>query len=91
MLVINFAHIEVPLITGQWVTVNVFDATATDGEQAKLLANLVEAAELQTGLQSELSALGYVKDGEPEFFGEENLVKYLQKHGVPEWTHRIEV
>lgn len=91
MLNIKFALLEVPLIGGQWITVTVFDAVATDGEQAKLLDSLVEAARAQTGVQGQLSALGYVQDGESVYFGDENLVRYLRKHGVPEWTHQIEV
>lgn len=90
MLNIRFALLDLPLITGQWVTITVFDAMATDGEQAKLLGHLVEAAKLQTGIQAELSALGYMQDGVPTYYGDEDVVKYLQKHGVPTWTHELE-
>ena len=58
---------------------------------AHLLESLVEAAWLQTGIRAELSALGYVQDGEPRFYGEREVVSYLEKYGVPEWGHRIEV
>lgn len=91
MLNIKFAFMELPLVSGQWVSITVFDAMATDGEQAKLLNSLVEAAWLQTGIRAELSALGYVQDGAPRFYGEHEVVSYLEKYGVPEWGHRIEV
>jgi len=91
MLKIRFALLDLPLMSGQWVSITVFDATATDGEQAKLLSNLVEEAKLQTGIEAELSALGYVQDGAPMYYGADDVVQYLQKHGVPEWTHQIEV
>ncbi|ULU24270.1 hypothetical protein [Dyella terrae] len=88
---IELALLEAPLIGGRWVTVLVFDAMATDGQKAALLEQLVGAAKQQIGVTAELNVLGYKEGDKPTYYGEEALVAYLQKHGVPRWTHHIEV
>lgn len=88
---INMAFLEAPLTSGRWVPFLVFDAMVTDGEWESTLAQLVAEARRQTGIEAELNVLACLEDGKPVYRGEEGLVRYLMTHGVPNWTHHIEV
>jgi hypothetical protein len=85
---INFAHVR---IQGQ--SVAIFDADArthTKSARTKLLTNLVSRVRL-AGLRVDKAALAFIEAGDLTFFGSPDLVRYLVKNGLPEWTHTIDV
>lgn len=55
-----------------------------------LLHQLTQAARA-SGLRVEQSALAYKSGGRIQFYGDENLVRYLSKNWIPHWTHTIDV
>ena len=42
------------------------------------------------GYKIDQSALAFVEDGRLRFYGTENLVEFLSKNGLPQWTHWID-
>lgn len=90
---IKFAHLREKSTTGGWIDFAVFDAksrSGTDNDNAKLLAELSTKARA-SGLKIDQSALAYRQGGKIRFYGDKNLVGYLSRHGVPKWTHSIDV
>jgi hypothetical protein len=85
---VNFAHVKV-----QGFDVAVFDAkpmSRTDDARRQLLVDLTLRAR-RAGLKIDKSALAYVDDGRVRYFGNVDLVGWLQGVGVPAWTNWIEV
>ena len=87
---INLAHIREWSTTGGWINFVVFDAKSTAGNNEKLLTQLTSQARAN-GLQVDKSALAYATNGRLEFYGTKDLVQYLSKSGLPQWTHSINV
>lgn len=90
---INFAHIRERSTSGGWIDFAVFEGrsnTGSDSDNAVLLAQLTAKARI-SGLKIDQSALAYSYNGGIRFYGSENLVDYLSNHGLPQWTHNIDV
>lgn len=90
---INLAHIRENSTSGGWIDFAVFDAKSTsssDSVNATLLAQLTAKAQA-SGLKIDQSALAYNQNGRIQFYGTKNLVDYLSKRGLPQWTHNIDV
>jgi hypothetical protein len=87
---INLAHIRERSTIGGWINFVVFDAKSTTGNNEKLLTQLTSQARAN-GLKVDKSALAYTKNGHLEFYGTKDLVQYLSKSGLPQWTHSISI
>jgi len=87
---IDLAHIRERSTLGGYIDFVVFGAKSTTNNNAKLLSELTSKARMN-GLKIDKSALAYNKNGRLEFYGTPDLVKYLSNHGVPNWTHAIDV
>ena len=87
---VSLAHIRERSTTGSWINFIVFDAKSTTGNNEKLLTQLTSQARAN-GLQADKSALAYTRNGRLEFYGTKDLVQYLSKSGLPQWTHSISV
>lgn len=87
---VNLAHIRERSTTGGWIDFIVFDAKSTTNNNTQLLSQLTSKARA-SGLKADKSALAYNKNGRIEFFGTKDLVQYLAKSGLPQWTHTIDV
>jgi hypothetical protein len=90
---INLAHIRERSTTGGWIDFAVFDAKSTSGSDsgnATLLSQLTAKAR-GSGLKIDQSALAFSENGHIKFYGTKNLVDYLANHGLPQWTHQIDV
>lgn len=90
---INFAHLRERATSGGWVSFAVFDAKSTSGtnsDNSALLSQLTIKARA-AGLKVDQSALAFVQHGHIQFYGDQNLVNYLSRSGVPQWTHAIDV
>jgi len=89
---INFAHIRHPSTSGGSIDFAVFDAKAnsntTEAKQA-VLFQLTQAAR-GAGHKIDQSAIAYSQGGQIQFFGDKNLVDFLSKNGLPQWTHWID-
>jgi hypothetical protein len=89
---INFAHIRERSTSGGWIDFAVFDARSSSGTNsgnAEVLAQLTKNARL-AGHKIDQSALAYNESGQLKFYGTPNLVEYLSKSGLPNWTHYID-
>jgi hypothetical protein len=85
---INLAHVHT-----QGIDIAVFGADATtnsDSDRANVLQDLTLTAR-RKGLKVDKSALAFVRAGEIRFYGTPDLVNYLARSGVPNWTHTITV
>jgi len=87
---VSLAHIRERSTTGSWINFVVFDAKSTTNNNNKLLAQLTTKAR-NSGLKVDKSALAYRKNGRLEFYGTKDLVQYLSRSGLPQWTHTIDV
>ena len=90
---INLAHLREKSTTGGWIDFAVFDAksrSGSDKDNASLLAELTAKA-IASGLKIDQSALAYRQGGRNRFYGDKNLVDYLSRHGIPKWTHSIDI
>lgn len=90
---INFAHLRERSTSGGWIDFAIFDAksqSGTDSANKELLWQLTTAAR-NTGLKIDQSALAYSQNGRNRFYGDKNLVDYLSRHGIPHWTHSIDM
>jgi hypothetical protein len=89
---INFAHIRHPSTNAGTIDYAVFDAKAnsntTEAKQS-VLFQLTQAAR-SAGHKIDQSAIAYSESGQIQFFGDKNLVNFLSKNGLPQWTHWIE-
>jgi hypothetical protein len=85
---INMAYIRT-----QGIDYMVFDADSkqrTSLARDRLLGELTRRAQLQ-GPKIDKSALMFVENGRVIDHGTPDLVKYLVSHGLPRWTHTIDV
>ena len=92
-MTINIAHLRERSPSGGWIDFVVFDADSTnrnDSARSELLSQLTRKARL-SGLKVDKAALAFVENGKLKFFGPDDLIKYLSNHGVPNWTHTINV
>jgi hypothetical protein len=90
---IKFAHIRERSTSGGWINFVVFGAKSTSGSDSgnnTLLSQLTSKARA-AGLRVEQSALAFEQHGRIQFYGDKNLVSYLSRSGVPQWTHEIDV
>jgi len=88
----NFAHIRERSTSGSPIDFAVFDARSTSGlddDNAQVLADLTARARL-AGRKIDQSALAFIKNGRLMFYGTKNLVDYLSKRGLPQWTHSLD-
>lgn len=90
---INFAHIRARSTSGAWINFAVFDADATTRTAAARAAVLDDLTRKARGnrLRVDQSALAFTESGRLNFYGDRNLVDYLSKTGLPNWTHRLTV
>ena len=89
---INFAHVRERSTSGGWINFAVFDAKSTSGSKsanAALLQQLTSKAR-SASLRVDQSALAYRQGARIQFFGSQNLVDYLSRSGVPQWTHKLD-
>ncbi len=85
---INFAHVLI-----QNVNCCIFEADATSPTRearASLLVDLTHRAR-RSGLRVEKSALAFAESGRVNFFGADDLVRFLANNGLPTWTHTLAV
>lgn len=87
---INMAHLRERSTSGGWINFAVFDAKSTNGDNDGLLIQLTQAARAN-GLQVDQSAIAYKSGGKIQFYGDKNLVSYLSKGWIPQWTHTLDV
>ncbi len=88
---INFAHIRERSTSGGWIDFAVFEARSSSGldsDNASVLARLTAQAR-GAGHKIDQSALAYSDQGRIKFYGDKNLVEYLSRTGLPQWTHSI--
>lgn len=89
---INLAHVRERSTSGGWINFAVFEAKSTsntDSANAGVLAQLTAKAR-HAGLKIDQSALAFVENGRIKFYGSKNLVEYLSRGGLPQWTHSID-
>lgn len=89
---INLAHLRERAVSGGWVNFAVFEARSTSGtdtDNATLLAQLTVKARA-SGLKVDQSALAFTRNGKIYFQGSKNLVAYLSKGWLPQWTHTVD-
>lgn len=90
---VNFSHLREHSTSGGWINFAVFDAQATsntNSANAEILAQLTMKAR-HSGLRIDQSALAFSEGGRIKFYGTQNLVNYLSRAGLPQWTHSIDV
>jgi hypothetical protein len=92
MMMVNFAHLREPARTGGWINFAVFDARSSSGSTAdnsRLLAQLTVKARAAS-LRVDQAALAFINGGRLQFYGNQPLVDFLSKNGLPTWTHQID-
>lgn len=90
---IRFAHLRERSTSGGYINFAVFQANSNDGTdsgRAEVLHSLTMQARMQ-GLRIDQSALAYDEHGRLRYYGDRNLVSYLARRGVAQWTHHIDV
>lgn len=90
---IKLAHLRERSASGGWIDFAVFEAQPTasgDAANASLLSQLTARAR-SSGLKIDQSALAYFANGRIQYSGTKNLVDYLSRNGLPQWTHEIDV
>lgn len=87
---VNMAHLRERSTSGGWINFAIFDGKSTTGDNDGLLFQLTQAARA-AGLKVDQSALAYKHGSGIKFYGDKNLVAYLSKGWVPNWTHKIDV
>lgn len=89
---ISFAHLRERATNGGYIDFAVFDANATTGsdhDRRKVLFSLTQQARAQ-GLKIDASALVFQENGQPKTYGDQAIVDYLSRCGVPPWTHYLD-
>lgn len=84
---VNLAHLR-----NQGIDFAVFEADAQsrlDSDRAGVLQQLVFSAR-RAGLKIDKAALAFRQGNRIAFYGAADLVRYLQRRGVPRWTHTID-
>ena len=90
---INFAHLRERSTSGGWIDFAVFDTRSSSGlesDNADLLERLT-AQVISAGYKVDKSALAYEERGQIRFYGTKDLVDYLSRNGLPQWTYSIDV
>ncbi|SFV59686.1 hypothetical protein MNB_SV-9-1641 [hydrothermal vent metagenome] len=87
---VNLAHIRERSTRGVWIDFVVFDAKSTTNRNDELLVQLTSQVRA-SGFKVDKSALAYYKNNKIEFYGTTDLVNYLSKSGLPQWTHTIDI
>ncbi|AVI87367.1 hypothetical protein ACTACL_11830 [Pseudomonas syringae] len=87
---IDMAHVRTRSTTGGWIDYALFNAKSTNGDNDGLLARLTGNAR-NSGLKVDQSALVYSSGGRNRFYGSRHLVDHLARHGMPNWTHEIDL
>lgn len=90
---INFAHLRERATNGGDINFAVFDARAnsnTDASMSAVLADLTARAR-NSGLRVDQSALAFTENGRIKYYGTKNLVDYLSRSRIPNWTHKLSV
>ncbi len=86
---INFSHVRV----GN-ASVAIFDAdvqSRSNKDRQQVLADLTTRAR-EVGLRVDRSVLVFTQFGRQMFYGDADLVRYLQKHPIAfQWTHKVSV
>lgn len=91
---INLAHYRQKTATGDYVNFAIFDAVAeSDSEKDKLelLNGLVKLTIELKKLKIDQAVIAFYKDDELRLYGSNDLIKYLSRSGLPEWTHTLEL
>ena len=90
---VNLAHLRERSTSGGWINFAVFEARSTSGtnsENNTLLSQLASRARA-AGLKVDQSVLAFAQHGRIQFYGDQNLVSYLSRSGIPQWTHTVDV
>ena len=90
---VNLAHLRERSTSGGWINFAVFEArstSSTNSENSTLLSQLASKART-AGLKVDQSALAFAQHGRIQFYGDQNLVSYLSRSGIPQWTHTVDV
>lgn len=89
---INFAHIRHPSTSGGHIDFAVFDARASNNTTSANQAILMQLtfAARSAGHKIDQSAIAFAESGQLRFFGDKNLVEFLSKNGLPQWTNWID-
>ena len=89
---VNFAHLHERSIAGIDINFAVFEgrsASGTPQDNALLLTRwTIAARSLQ--LRVDQSALAFLQNSRPCFYGSEQLVEYLATRGVPRWNYHLD-
>lgn len=90
---IKLAHLRERSTSGDWINFAVFEAKSTSGTDSgnNTLLFQLEREARAAGLRVDQSALAFMQNGRIQFYGDKNLVNYLSRIGVPQWTHTIDV
>lgn len=89
---VNMAHIRERSTSGGWVNFAVFEARSLSGsnaDNAALLHQLTRRA-IAAGRKVDKAALAFQQNGEVRFYGTPDLVNYLSRSGLPNWTHKLD-
>lgn len=90
---IDFAHLRQRAQSGGWISFCVFGTRSSSGtntDNSRLLAQLTTKARANN-LRVDQAALAFESAGRIQFFGSRHLVDFLSHHGVPAWTHQLDV
>ncbi len=87
---IRLAHLKEHSTSGGWINFAVFDAQSSSGANSALLTQLTVKARA-SGLKVDQSALAFNHNGRIKYYGSPNLVTYLAKSGISQWTHNIDI
>ena len=90
---VKFAHLRERSTSGGWINFAVFDARSASGSTADN-ADLLQQLSLRAraaGLRIDQAALAFIEYGRVNFYGSKNLVDYLSKMGLPNWTHTLDI
>lgn len=90
---IDFAHLRERAQSGGWINFCVFGARSPPGtaaDNSRVLAELTTKARANN-LRVDQAGLAFESGGRLQFFGSPNLVDFLSRHGLPGWTHHMDV
>jgi hypothetical protein len=85
---INIAHLRTQGI--DFVVADVDATSRLDSDRDAILQRIWMAAR-RAGLRADKAALAFMEGGRAKFYGTPDLVRFLAGHGVPRWTHTIEI
>ncbi|MGA1742360.1 MAG: hypothetical protein ACO4AC_09410 [Pseudohongiellaceae bacterium] len=91
---INVGHFRQETSDGDFIDFAVFSAkseSGTEKDNLELLNYLVRETVKQKNLKIDRAALVFDKGEEIRFYGSQDLVKFLSKHGFPKWNVVLEL